>query len=100
MTVRRGLAGHIGESNDAYPNVIAVLDDKTRVIRCQDDVQWIVQTRVHRTDPTKMWSSRSFCRSKQALLRCSGAPNHPALLALPEGVVYPPLRYGRHARLA
>jgi len=87
-TPRRGVSGHVGEGNDAYP-VVVQLDETTRVIRCQDDMQWIVQTKVSRKDPAKMWLGRSFCRSKEALLRCSGAPDNPVLLALPDGVIYP-----------
>jgi hypothetical protein len=45
MKLRRGVAGHVGEGNDFYPDVVVVLDDKTRVIVCQDGIQWIVQTR-------------------------------------------------------
>ena len=94
--LRRGVVGYVGEGNDAYPNVVAVLNDQTRVVRCPDDVQWIVQRKISQTDPTKMWSSIAFCRSKEALLRCSGAPDHPVLAALPDGVTYPLLRYGRY----
>ena len=40
--------------------------------------------KVKRNDPTKVWEGHSFCRTKEALLRCSGHRDHPALLALPE----------------
>jgi hypothetical protein len=83
-TVRRGVAGHVGEGNDAYPNVVSCLDDKTRIIVCQDGIQWIVQKRNTRNIPSSMWVGVSFCRTREALLRCSGYPDHPILAALPE----------------
>ena len=82
--VRRGVAGHVGEGNDAYPDVVVVLDDKTRVIVCQDGIQWIVQRKVSRNDLSKMWLGESFCRTKEALLRCSGDSQNPILRALPD----------------
>jgi hypothetical protein len=68
-----------GEGSDDYPHVVAVLGEKTRVIVCNEGIQWIVQ---HKKG--QQWRGRSFCRTREALLRCSGHPNHPALLALSE----------------
>jgi hypothetical protein len=60
--------------------VVVVLNAKTRVIECADGIQWIVQ---RRTGSLKYpWAGRSFCRTKEALLRIAG--RHPALEALPE----------------
>jgi hypothetical protein len=68
------------EYAEDYPYVVAVLDAKTRVIECADGIQWIVQ---RRTGSLKYpWAGRSFCRTKEALLRIAG--RHPALEALPE----------------
>jgi hypothetical protein len=68
------------EHAEDYPHVVAVLDAKTRVIECADGIQWIVQ---RRTGSLKTpWAGRSFCRTKEALLRIAGA--HPALEALPD----------------
>ena len=81
----------IRESSDDYPNVVVVLEEgKSRVIRDHEDLQWIVQGRRAEGD----WKGYAFCRSKEALLQIC---NHPALADLPDGVVYPVLKYGRWA---
>jgi hypothetical protein len=51
-------------------------------IVCNGGIQWIVQSR-----RGSQWLGESFCHTKEALLRCSGHPNHPVLLALPERIV-------------
>ena len=67
------------ESAEDYPDVVAVLDAKTRVIECNAGSQWIVQRR-----QGSQWHGASFCRTRDALLRCVGEhERHPALLALP-----------------
>jgi hypothetical protein len=75
--------GGVGETNDAYPHVVAVLDGG-RVIVCPAGIQWIVQHLYG-----GQWRSRSFCRTKEALLRCCGHDPHPALAALPDRIVEP-----------
>ena len=52
------------EANDDYSAIVAMLDTDNRVIRCVDDVQWIVQKREGR-----IWNGVYFCRTKEALLR-------------------------------
>ncbi|MBR0696707.1 hypothetical protein [Bradyrhizobium lablabi] len=72
---------HELESYDEYSRVVAHLDDATRVIECRDRIQWIVQRRSgHR------WNGVSFCRTKEALLWCSGvrAGGNASLDALPD----------------
>lgn len=56
------------ESYNEYDSVVAQLNDRTRVIACKDNEQWIVQRR-----SGSRWNGVSFCRSKAALLRCCGA---------------------------
>jgi hypothetical protein len=51
------------EKNESYP-VVASLNDKTRVIRCKDNIQWIVQRK-----SGEHWQGRSFCRTRSALIR-------------------------------
>jgi len=63
------------ETAEDYP-VIAAIDDGTRVIECPAGIQWIVQRR-----SGGRWHGRSFCRTKEALIRIAG--NHPALARLP-----------------
>ena len=64
------------EANDDYSAIVAMLDADNRVIRCVDDVQWIVQKREGR-----IWNGVYFCRTKEALLRYAVSAE---LLALPE----------------
>jgi hypothetical protein len=89
----RFAAMHAGRRNrptehaDVYPYVVAVLDVRTRVIECADGIQWIVQRRSVLKDGTAVWQSKSFCRTKQALLRCvrEWVPGeHPKIKALPD----------------
>ena len=55
------------ESSDDYPSIVAVLDEKTRVIECSARIQWIIQRRI-RIGPHP-WQSQYFCRTKEGLLR-------------------------------
>ena len=74
------------ETYDEYSMVILRLDDSTRVIECKDGIQWIVQ-RASRRGDGRVWAGVSFCRTREALLRCvrEWVPGeHPALEALPE----------------
>jgi hypothetical protein len=70
------------ESSDAYPHIVVDFGDGWRVIECAAGLQWIVQQRVKRRGP-RVWDARSFCRTKEALLRCA-KHSHPALDALPD----------------
>jgi hypothetical protein len=81
------------ESAEGYSHVVAVLNGKWRVIECRDGLQWILQSRDTLRAPNSVWRVRSYCRSKEALLRVSGAhagaidPNAAAILAsLPETI--------------
>jgi hypothetical protein len=70
------------ESYDEYYRAIAQLDQNTRVIECKDGIQWIVQRRAG-----DAWRGVSFCRTKEALLRCvrEWVPGeHPVLAVLPD----------------
>lgn len=56
------------ETDDAYRNVVAFLNDRWRVILCRDGIQWVLQYAKqsrHRT----AWRGRSYCRSREGLLR-------------------------------
>jgi hypothetical protein len=62
------------ESAEGYSYVVAVLNGKWRVIQCRDGLQWILQSRdTLRALHTAVWRGRSYCRSKEALLRVSAA---------------------------
>jgi hypothetical protein len=74
----------LAECHDNYPAVV-YLSDKARVIECRDRIQWIVQRR--RSVCPDSWRGISFCRTKEALLRCADCADLGALArlrALPE----------------
>jgi hypothetical protein len=74
------------ESADAYPAIVAVLDAHTRVVRGSCGIQWVVQ-RLKNRARGRTWDGVSFCRTKEALLRCAREwvpGEHPALVALPD----------------
>jgi hypothetical protein len=88
------------ESDDRYP-AVAILNQRYRVIRCRDGIQWILQRRNlpagtgdnrperHSTDD---WRGRSYCRTSEALIRCCGVSGEidpaavAALQTLPERI--------------
>jgi hypothetical protein len=51
-----------------------MLTDGRRVIECAADIQWVIQ--VHKGRPLNPWEGRSFCRTKEALIRLAGADPH------------------------
>jgi hypothetical protein len=69
------------ESSDDYPAIVAMLDEKTRVIECAARIQWIIQRRVR--GGCYPWQCRYFCRTKAGLLLYA-RPITPKLLALPD----------------
>jgi hypothetical protein len=80
------------DSDDSYPGVVAVLNGGWRVIECRHGIQWILQHRNRaETVARHSWRGRSFCRTKEALIRCCNEHTgqiDPAILmtleALPE----------------
>jgi hypothetical protein len=56
-----------GEENDAYP-VVASLNERWRVIVCKNSIQWVLQ---QRRGGRNHWRGRSYCRTREALIRCS-----------------------------
>jgi hypothetical protein len=55
------------ESDDAYPTLVQV-DDRTRVISCKDDLQWILQRR-----QGGKWCSIAFCRTRGGMVQAANA---------------------------
>jgi hypothetical protein len=85
----------LAESADDYPNVVVVLNEGWRLIACRDGIQWILQYRNRRNKAQTVardgWRGRSYCRTKEALIRVCDAhagpidPDGRAILAgLPE----------------
>lgn len=65
---------NLSESADTYPHVLAVLNDRWRVVQCKARLQWILQHRLGSTERAagSDWRGRSFCRTADALIRsCS-----------------------------
>lgn len=62
------------ESDQNYRGVLAILNDRWRVIVCRDGVQWILQYRksAEKTGTRSGWRGRSYCRISQALKRDMG----------------------------
>ena len=84
----------VAESDDSYPGALAVLNSSWRVIQCRHGIQWILQYRNRaETVARHGWRGRSYCRTKEALIRCcdehAGQINPAArmtLLGLPERI--------------
>jgi hypothetical protein len=76
----KGICGPLRphESSDDYPAVVAILDDRTRVIECANGIQWIIQRRQGR-----IWQGKYYCRTKAGLLLYA-KPITSELLALPD----------------
>jgi hypothetical protein len=68
------------EMDDDYDSVETLLGLKWRVIRCCDDIQWIVQEK-----SGDRWRSRKYCTSRDGVLRWTkDLPGLEALANLPE----------------
>jgi hypothetical protein len=62
----------IRETADDYTRVVAVLNAAWGVIECRDGLQWILQRRGSpETSRGGDWRGRSYCRTKEALIRCA-----------------------------
>jgi len=64
--------GTNAETADDYPHIVVVLNDGWRVIECRAGVQWILQHRNRaKTVARDGWRGRSYCRTRDALIRCT-----------------------------
>jgi len=66
--MRNQLDREHGESGDIYDRVVVRLNEKWRVVECRAGIQWILQRRKSASDGGG-WSSRSFCRTSEAIRR-------------------------------
>ena len=57
------------EADDNYLHVIARLNDRFRVIRCRDNLQWIVQERDGFSNGQSRWTGRSYCTQPETVHR-------------------------------
>ncbi|MBX9457107.1 MAG: hypothetical protein KL863_14370 [Rhizobium sp.] len=58
------------ESDDAYSFVVCRLNARWRVIRCRDEIQWIVQTINQIRDRRAEWKGVKYLRTRDGLI-CS-----------------------------
>jgi hypothetical protein len=79
------------ETAGDYPNIVARLSDKWRVILCGAGIQWILQRRDGERAGRARWAGVGYCRTREALLRLCRASSErvdpaawAALIALPE----------------
>lgn len=84
-TVPNGPRSVKAECADAYP-IVAKLNDRWRVIACRHGIQWILQYRNRaETVARDGWRGRSYCRTKEALIRvcdCHAGNIEPAARAI------------------
>jgi hypothetical protein len=80
------------ESSAEYPTVV-LLNERWRVIACPLGLQWILQRRAGKRHGTARWDGRSYCRTRDALIRVCraslgriGSDAQAALDALPERI--------------
>lgn len=59
------------ERDDAYRNVVVRLNEHWRIIECRDGIQWILQRSDGERRGQTRWSGRSYCRTRNALIRAS-----------------------------
>jgi hypothetical protein len=57
----------------AVNKVVAHLNERWRVIECAAGIQWILQHRAGERHGTARWDDRSYCRTREALIRCCRA---------------------------
>jgi hypothetical protein len=78
------------EEDDDYYAVVARLNADWRVIVCAHGLQWILQRGYRAKNHGDIrWRARSYCRTKEALLRCSreyASAIDPMLAALPDRI--------------
>jgi hypothetical protein len=74
------------EESDDYHAIVARLNADWRVIVCAAGLQWVLQRRGSpKKAPADDWRGRSFCRTSEALIRCSrehAGEIEPAALAI------------------
>jgi hypothetical protein len=60
------------ETAECYQHIVVMLNSNWRVIRCPDGLQWILQRRGSPgSTRANDWRGRSYCRTRDALIRCA-----------------------------
>jgi hypothetical protein len=84
IRVRPCVSGRLREEDEAYPQIVAVLNMRWRVIVCRHGIQWILQRRAGTRHGRPRWDGNSYCQTREALLRCiseRAGPCDPSALA-------------------
>ena len=88
--IQAGRVMSSSEEADDCPNIVAVLNDRWRVISCRaGGIQWILQRSAGERHGRTRWEGRSFCRTREALARVSrehAGPINPAAKAILAGL--------------
>lgn len=58
------------ESDDNYHQILAVLNDRWRVINCRDDLQYVLEKKAGYRNGEPRWDGRSYCRTRAGLISC------------------------------
>lgn len=78
------------ETADDYSGFVVQLNPDWRVVECRDRIQWILQGRGSPKKPRRNdWRARSYCRSREGLLRCTReyvGPLDPTIAAVLEAL--------------
>jgi hypothetical protein len=62
------------ESSDDYTDVVAILNDRWRVMASREGIQWILQYRNRaETVAGDVWRGRGYCHTGEALIRACDA---------------------------
>ena len=63
LAVASAFSARTGETDEAYPAILARLSSKLRVVHSRDGNQWILQSR---KSPSR-WESIAFCATREGL---------------------------------
>lgn len=63
-TMVQGRKKRLSEQAEDYPHVVSTLNSQWRVIRCRDEIQWILQRKTG-----GRWRPLAYCRTRDGLLR-------------------------------
>lgn len=88
---QQALAGSFREKDQAYRNMVLLLDPSTRIIECRDGIQWIIQKQDRSNKSEPRWRGVAYCRTRARLEY--RLPQHLAQLATL------PLRFEEKPRL-
>jgi hypothetical protein len=63
------VAKFLREEADNYEAIVVKLNTGWRIIECRDGIQWILQRLAGQRHGRPRWEGKSYCRTRQGLLR-------------------------------